>query len=422
MKIECVGWHCPEFETKAWVSQSAKEYWEPRFATYSDLILDLEVLSVVHDYREIALQIHQSKDLPRVFKTCTEFGLKAYPVEFNAGAHRIFITKNIPLSHFLGIWRDRRGWRQLSNWLGYPDCCSSWFDDLWNAKRQIDTTIQMANGKTDIPVTPTHNIILRNFGIRSVFHLPCSFDCLGTLRVFESIKKLAEKIGRSETFDEMYQCLRWPVKFSSLHGVAEITTPVVKLRRNTDTELTEKIVNYYGDVYPEFGASGIRFPFEKRKVVQIIRSQKNTWTLNGFSSRIAMDSSHDMILTELARVIDKTRDMSVIDLGCGTGELLRKIHAAYPNVKLYGVESDMRKVIIATGNVEGATIKKDDATAMKFDQMYDICLVSTNRLEEAKRSGNEHFWERLNRYCKYIILYSYDNMKIETVNGGDANV
>lgn len=65
--------------------------------------------------------------------------------------------------------------------------------------------------------------------------------------------------------DDLENILSWPVSWSTLHGIAEIKTPVCKIICNTDATATKYTLRLRGTRYPEEGAQGLGFPFRQPK-------------------------------------------------------------------------------------------------------------------------------------------------------------
>ena len=155
--------------------------------------------------------------------------------------------------------------------LGYPPCCTEFFRQVWVEGAMIDTTWPMAaNSKSTRPDATTiqvagpweANILWRWWGVRPVPSLPCSCECAGTISFARALCTVARENGQGETVDWMREILSWPVKWSSLHGIAEITTPVCKVSTPTDPTGVRHTVERTGTSYPEEGAQGLGFPYK----------------------------------------------------------------------------------------------------------------------------------------------------------------
>lgn len=114
-------------------------------------------------------------------------------------------------------------------------------------------------------ISPTHveipgvswcNILLKWLGIRIVFHLPCSFDCQPTIQIATQHAELAREAGFDQETDWLLEMLSWPVEWSALYGLAEITTPVGTTFAVTDTTAERYRVSYRGTGWTETGKDG----------------------------------------------------------------------------------------------------------------------------------------------------------------------
>lgn len=409
----------PTFHTVAWVSQDAKKYWNPIFDRLCNSIFELERYTVIQGIRQAAVQILNNKQLYDASIWCHERGLRLLPIEGAPDGHRVIITKHsITEDRMIRLW-EKRDEKEIGKILGYPECCIDWFVDIWKNKRLIDTCISMGEG-IHRDYFFTNNILLRDFGIRDIFHLPCSFDCVNTNELAHKIFQVSSEYNLKRELQTINGILQWPMKYSSLHGVAEITTPIMKIRRKTDYLPKEGVIELHGKNYPEYGASGIKFPFQKnpQRNQFALFLKPDIWSDNGFSNMADMEKAHEFILNGLENIIDKTRSQSLVDLGCGNGELLRKIRERFPNVAVTGVDQDVDKIERAKSRVSVASFKVDNVLRMEFDKTYDIALISINRFQGLNEAIRLRIRRRLRRIFRKIVVYSYDEMRIKEVEHG----
>jgi SAM-dependent methyltransferase len=117
------------------------------------------------------------------------------------------------------------------------------------------------------------------------------------------------------------EVLHWPVEWSRLFGIAEITTPALKISTRTDWTPTKQ----------SFSRAG-----------QYRAPKKTWWTLNGFSSADGMRDSHrDMVDALVTQLPPKAR---VLDLGCGNGMLLRRLTIHRPDIRIAGVDNNAEAI------------------------------------------------------------------------------
>lgn len=114
----------------------------------------------------------------------------------------------------------------------------------------------------------------------------------------------------------------------------------------------------------------------------------------------------------LAIPFDKTNPIKVIDVGCGTGTIARKIKGKYPNAKITCLD-------LAENMIEMAKIKMqkyDDVTYMvgdfcdfQFDRKYDA-IVSSLALHHLVTDDNKkQFYQKVfNNLSKRGVFYNAD--------------
>jgi hypothetical protein len=117
-------------------------------------------------------------------------------------------------------------------------------------------------------------------------HLPCSFHCEKSLKFAEDFITLGRDVGHQTEIDWAIEVLRWPVEWSTLHGIAEIKTPILKTSANTDATPLKYTARWRGSTYPKERATGVGFPY------QAARNSRTTGppqVPNGYSLRILND-------------------------------------------------------------------------------------------------------------------------------------
>ena len=86
----------------------------------------------------------------------------------------------------------------------------------------------------------------------------------------------------------------------------------------------------------------------------------------------------DWLMNRLKIIFPQDADFSVIDLGCGTGEMLSRIAEYFPNAALHGVDGTPEMVRQASQKLKGrAVITQADLKDFKFDNRYDVILSTT---------------------------------------------
>ena len=335
-----LSFRLPEWDPRiTWTSAAARTGWEGRMRRVASAFLDAEWGAVLAGQKPGALQIVSPGELRVMTTAAAEQGYAvvslaeaAKPTGYASAApalvagdtvhYRVAVTRPGSVAAWKQAWAANDN-EAIGTLLGYPPCCRRFFQRVWVHERWMDTTYPMAQGRTDVQGI---NMLLRWFGVRPVSHLPCAFDCLPSMTLaVETIRRLPR-----EEQAWLREMLAWPALWSSLHGVAEIFTPIFRASVPTDALAETAVVRYHGTRYPAEGAKGVRFPYRMTTPIEIPRPALK----NGFSTEAAMHAAHGVLLAAVAGQTFGT----VIDLGCGDGALLRQI----PATRRVGVECDLQ--------------------------------------------------------------------------------
>ena len=200
-------------------------------------------------------------------------------------------------------------------------------------------------------------------------YLPCSPSCEPTALLANQLAALLPEPIR--TWHR--ELLSFPTLYTSLHGVAEITTPLLRVSVPTDALADKVEVRYEGTGYPAEGAKGLVFPFSA--VRQDVPATSLMLVLqnpadNGFSSREAQTRAHEMLLAALA---GRTFDV-VVDLGCGDGALLKRVSAK----RRVGIEIDPTRAETARTRARLDRVEVGDCT----DAVFVARIVAEEKLDQ----------------------------------------
>jgi len=411
--MDRLNFSLPEFTRIVWANEESRKVWEPRIARINTAWPLIERETVLRGLRPGMLQSIAPDELLTFQGWCLEnklefvivaqegeaavYGNAAQPViSGRPWKYRVYVGKNT--KEFLYAW-THSDIDTIGDLLGYPKCCVNFFRKQWCIDGWRDLVYPMVNFESATVEGPYPcNILLKNTGVRAVFHLPCSFKCEETAKVGLSILACAAAAGYWQEVEWIASMLNWPARWSSLHGAAVIVTPCLKIITSSDALPELQYVDRPSDLYPAEGATGTEFPLRPvKKLIQIQHS--DTWTDNGFHSRAAMNAAHDLILRALGRIL--LQRGKVIDLGCGNGLLLDKIVDRYTFLVPYGVEIETSKL----KNNRHRIFRADIAEVPVYAADYELALISVRR-----------FWELNNpdiligflaAHVKYLIVYSY---------------
>lgn len=417
----------PEFTRIIWASELARNTWEPRINMINTIWPIVERETVVMGIRPGALQSIVPEQLINLQNWClandqsyailiqegssSVYGNASKPyIPTQPWTYRVYIGQDV--HNFLVAWATGNN-RQIAKALNYPSCCAEFFATYWHDGGWRDLTYAMTNFKPGLVDGPSHcNILLRQLGIRPVFHLPCSFDCAPTIEMSKHILSCLDRLGYHREAEWLYEILSWPVRWSSLHGVAMITTPCMKIITSTDALPETVVIDRAGTIYPEEGSTGSYFPF-KDKVIKI--GTKDNWTDNGFADRANMRVAHDLLIDTIGEL--SLAPGFVLDLGCGNGLLLDKIHTKYDFLEPIGVESDPERAAKARLRLTGGVYRADIVDSTVYMGNYELILISLNRFKEIEPEKLTKLLKHFSEHTHYLFVYSYDKWEDEKIAG-----
>ncbi len=98
---------------------------------------------------------------------------------------------------------------------------------------------------------------------------------------------------------------------------------------------------------------------------------------DSFAGQGYFDRVHEAMLDSLAA--DATKPASVLDVGCGTGRLLRRARLRWPQAELIGIDPDEGMIEIAREAVPAAALHLASAESMPLaDSSVDLVLCAVS--------------------------------------------
>lgn len=408
----------PEWTRIAWASDRARAVWEPRISRIARAWEEVERLAVADGVKPSTLQSCAPETLASLVSTAAQRGTVVLPlgqvgslgtytsssVAPTAGqpwVYRVAVTRADLAADWATAWAKSDD-PTIGRLLGFPACCREFFQKYWVRDRRVDTTYAMTDdrgGDVDGPA----NILWRWMGVRLVSHLPCSFGCRASAEISREMMGVGIRHGFAEEMGWAADVLSWPVEWSALHGIAEVRTPILRVSTRTDATADKLVVRYRGTGYPDEGASGTGFPFERRAAyvpLTSLRSYRSAFDPrdNGFSSEGAENAAHAVVRA----AVDSSG--AALDLGCGDGRLVRDI-VGFGSGRAYGVEVDparaARAKVRLTEVVVGPIANVDAWRG--FD--VDLTLVMPGRLLEMMAPGAAAVRDALRG--RRLLVYAY---------------
>ncbi|MBQ4372311.1 MAG: methyltransferase domain-containing protein [Firmicutes bacterium] len=76
--------------------------------------------------------------------------------------------------------------------------------------------------------------------------------------------------------------------------------------------------------------------------------------------------------------LDGTRELGILEIGCGPGALAGSLHRWYPKARITGIDRDSRFIAFARENVPGVEFVEGDAARLPFgDAEFDVTVSYT---------------------------------------------
>jgi hypothetical protein len=366
-----------------WAGELARAVWEPRLVQVSRAFIITEREAILNGVRRAALQTIPEDQLAPLLREMAGKGLTVVPVTRTPRAegyqsasraalpgeaqdYRVVVARARFAAEFADAYQ--RGDDEAQGaLLGFPACCRAFFRRVWTEERWFDTTVPSYRGHD---ISHGHvNMLWRWLGVRPVPHLPCSPVCADSAAFAQALRRLMpEQEGAW-----MDAVLSWPVKYTSLHGIAEITSPVLRLTVPTDALAQRHEIRHIGTGYPAEGAVGTDFPHQRPEVARpLLLTRRPRPEDNGFSSLDAQQAAHARLLACLSGPYG-----TVLDLGCGDGALLSRI----PAQRRIGIEHDSSRARharidrVVVGDCTNAAL----LTQVLAEEQPDLILAQRDR-------------------------------------------
>jgi len=288
---DCLDFTLPPFLRLSWASDHARYVWSPRLKQVVTAWKMIEWESVLCGIRKCALERASRRRGPcladlresALRKSLFIVELDGEPAAavqgpgtdqtFSPGEYSHFlIGDRCSVDEFQSAW-SHADHDKIGQALGYPRCCVDSFsrryasgdthDPIWPTSwAQRSRTL---SGERQVAIEagePPCNLLWRPVGVRAIPHLPCSFLCDASVKMYKQFMDLGLRLGYAHEMAWLRQILSWPAEWSALHGIAEIKTPICKIVVNTDATAHKFTVRWPGSGYPPEGTRGVRFPYQ----------------------------------------------------------------------------------------------------------------------------------------------------------------
>ncbi|WAS90438.1 aKG-HExxH-type peptide beta-hydroxylase [Nannocystis punicea] len=204
--------------------------------------------------------------------------------------------------------RVRRALQELGP-VEAPQCCvegGPLRDPVWRWRPPA--------GETVLTCAPLLSPLLARLGVRVLDHAVCSPTCAASLAAAEE-RVVALRLRDAEAAEWLLAMLSWPTRWSALHGIAEVKTPVFKLCHDSEDSPGCHAFVRAGDGWPEAGAQGTRPPFRapaRRLVSDAPRHLRGLAHAEGRARLPVLASAPAIAWDRLAAPQDDGHDAAVI--------------------------------------------------------------------------------------------------------------
>jgi hypothetical protein len=142
----------------------------------------------------------------------------------------------------------------------------------------------------------TGNTLLDRLGLSLLPFVPCHVECEHAAAVAEATVALGRRLGHARELDDLLEVLSWPVAWSTLHGIAEVRTPLFKAVWDSDATAGRHELQLRSSRFPAEAPTGLRFPHPAPRRRFMSDSKRFVRGLDN-----PLDATVDVALTRLAR-------------------------------------------------------------------------------------------------------------------------
>lgn len=381
----------PDWTRWSWRSVSEREWFYPQFQAASNAYHEIEREAVAQNLRPAAYQFVAKDKLVEASKWAHSRGLLCVPYTITASTEGYSATsKNVtndfsyrvlivnPNYYKLAYPNNNQ---ELGELLGYPECCRQAFEKTWG-QGQVDSTWEQTNDGKNADGWFGASTLFRWMGLRLVSHMPCTYQCEHSKTIAHNNYSLGRALGFADEMETIREVLSWPTLWSRLFGIAEIVTPALKISTRSDWTPTKE----------QFYRKGA-----------YTRVTKARWEQNGFKSAASMRAAHKDVIVALKETLPK--DAHVYDLGCGNGELMRRLTIHRPDLTVGGVDVNEEAIKVAGRNFLTSRIQE----MLWIARNPTAVLINPARLLEMGTHEAEDVREWLtNGHIPQVFVYNYD--------------
>lgn len=264
--MELLAYQLPAFKTIAWVSNEARDTWEPRIERVNQAIIASSVAAVLAGELQSCSLIVSGHYYFKLLEEVRSAGLKLAASSIGARGTAVYKVK-LSSALFSGkvsstccsVCAEYRQKERKKEW-------------IWEAARQAPAA-QLEEDLIRLPATVNTAVFWSKLLLRFGEEYPCNLQCEHYHKQFEQYQNQMKQQGFATESEYLSTILSWPVEWSANHGICELRTPVVKFAYDTDASVRKYLVQVEGSEYPEEGAPGKQFPYKQRNFLRVTDSK-----------------------------------------------------------------------------------------------------------------------------------------------------
>lgn len=281
----------PDFRRSAWVSDTARDAWKPRFAAIQDAWPRVAIEAVAGRKVECALRTLPSHMIFRVQAEAKRLGIAAVAlgvrgVAVPSYASGVAIPRpGRPYLYYAAIGTPQACRELESLWsrnefsaayrlAACPECCVAAFQRDVDSRR-IDPAGRYAGvgNCTEADGQAIVDSFWSWLNIEPSPCPPCNLYCTDAFSLRMAWISAAENCQYHREMEWLKDALSWPFEWSALHGIAEFRAPILKATWTTDATNQKATLRFRGQGYPPEGATGLHFPFRQSKTPPLTSSK-----------------------------------------------------------------------------------------------------------------------------------------------------
>ncbi len=205
----------------SWVSEKAREIWQPRFTQLQPMLEDMTVYMAKEQQDHCSVRLVPGSSFHRLMNLATEHGLGAAILPKEVLPNAIAIK---PGEGRMGVFIA-----------GTPSAVAK---------------AQKSHKLLDLPE-----------GYLEAQHAPLAPLGISALQTSEQWLKIAENHGYTQEVSWLRECASWSTSWSILHGILEIKTPVFKMCIQANAEADAQEIQHIGVSKVAGSTTGLSFPY-----------------------------------------------------------------------------------------------------------------------------------------------------------------